>query len=141
MSSYSVSEMLAEHYDAVSGLWQATEGLGEVETREEFCAYLSRNSGISSVVFSNSQLVGAVLGGHDGRRGYLYHLAVAADHRCAGVATALIDRCLDQLQQLDIKRCSLHVYNTNTAAIDFWPHVKWRERSDLKIFAIDLPRD
>lgn len=133
--------MLAEHYDRVSELWQATAGLGEIETREQFCAYLSRNPGISSIVTHDQCIVGAVLGGHDGRRGYLYHLAVAADHRCAGVATALINRCLGRLEQLHIKRCSLHVYNTNTTAAEFWPRVNWRERSDLKIFARDLPRD
>tara|TARA_B100002051_G_C16159480_1_gene357472 strand:+ start:83 stop:508 length:426 start_codon:yes stop_codon:yes gene_type:complete len=140
VSSDFASEMLAEHYDAVSALWQATEGLGDTETREEFCRYLSRNPGISSVVSHDGRIIGALLGGHDGRRGYLYHLAVAADHRGAGVATALIGRCLDQLQRLQIQRCSLHVYRANATAVEFWSHQQWRERCDLKLFAVDLPR-
>ncbi len=80
---YQIAAMTAQDYDEVAGLWRHTEGVGlddDTDTREEIAAYLARKPGFSYVARQQCQIVGAVLCGHDGRRGYLHHLAVAPVH-------------------------------------------------------------
>jgi ribosomal protein S18 acetylase RimI-like enzyme len=79
-----------------------------------------------------------VLAGHDGRRGYLYHLAVAPEHRRHGLAARLVDRCLECLSALGLRRCGLQVYHTNETGLEFWRHAGWTERVDVQPFTIDL---
>ncbi|MEX0586364.1 MAG: hypothetical protein WD176_06955, partial [Pirellulales bacterium] len=76
--SYAISPMLATDYDEVVALWEATEGVGlnESDSRENIARFLARNPGLSMVARVGGQIGGAVLCGHDGRRGYLHHLAV-----------------------------------------------------------------
>lgn len=79
-------------------LWQACKGvgLGDGDTPEQLEAFLNRNPMTSSVALSEERLIGAVLAGHDGRRGFLYHLAVHPDFRARGLGRALAERPLAQ---------------------------------------------
>jgi N-acetylglutamate synthase len=65
-------------YDAVLALWRQCEGIGlsQADSRENIQRYLERNPGMSFIATFNGTVVGAVLCGHDGRRGYIHHLAV-----------------------------------------------------------------
>ena len=91
-----IREMTSEDYDAVYALWQATEGLGlsDADSREAIARYLERNPGLSFIAVENEELLGTVLCGHDGRRGYLHHLAVARSHRGQGLGRRLAQRAL-----------------------------------------------
>jgi N-acetylglutamate synthase len=136
---YRFSEMSATDYDEVVSLWRATEGIGEAETLDQFQRVLDRNPGLSLVVRHGNHLVAAVLCCHDGRRGYLYHLAVAAKHRQQGIARQMVERCLENLAAAGIPRCSIHLYADNDHGHSFWRKLGWRERTDLKVMAINLP--
>lgn len=137
--------MQANDYDAVVALWQATPGVGDAEPRDEFCSYLERNPGLSLVARDAGQVVAAVCCGHDGRRGYLYHLAVAATHRRQGIARRLVETCLAQLKSLRIRKCSLYLFQDNQAGEAFWRELGWIERTELRLLAmpieIDSPAD
>ncbi len=136
---FTVQSMTIDHYDDVCAMWRQCEGLGEVESREEIAAYLQRNPGLSPVaVAEDGAVVGAVLAGHDGRRGYLAHLGVAPRARGEGVARMLVEYALTRLAALGIGRCSVHVYVENQAAAEYWLHAGWRRRDDLHVFAIDM---
>ena len=130
-----IAEMTAAHYDEVLYLWQQSEGVGlnESDTRECIAAYLQRNPGLSLVARSERRVVGAVLCGHDGRRGYLHHLAVAVEHRRHGLGRLLVQTCLEKLASLGIQKCNLFVYAHNDAGQQFWTNGGWVERADLKI--------
>ena len=130
--------MTPDDYEQVSALWQATEGLGLDESREEFCRILAHNPGLSPVVRIDGRIAAAVFCCSDGRRGYLYHLAVAREHRGRGIAKAVVDHCLQRLAALGIARCSIHLYVDNPTGEQFWKKVGWRNRVDLKVMAIDL---
>lgn len=136
---FELGEMTLADYDGVVALWRSCAGLGQVETRDELTAYLERNPGLSVVAREADRVVGAVLCGHDGRRGYLYHLAVAPAVRGRGLARRIVTRCLDRLHALGIGRCTIHLYVDNADGERFWRQAGWRERTDLKAFAIDLP--
>jgi N-acetylglutamate synthase len=119
-------------------LWKSTPGVRATESPEEFCRILIRNPGLSCVARDGDELVAAILCCHDGRRGYLYHLAVAESHRRQGIARAMVDRCLALLTQLGISRCTLFVVADNEEGAAFWKRTGWRERVDLRAMAIDL---
>ena len=90
-AGWQLRPMRIADYDEVLALWQKSEGvgLGESDDRAAIAAYLARNPGLSLVAVAGKRTVGAVLCGHDGRRGYLHHLAAASSHRRQGIARAL----------------------------------------------------
>lgn len=127
-------------YDAVLALWRATEGLG-LSAADEFEAiarYLERNPDLSFTAWEGDMLVGAVLCGHDGRRGYIHHLAVAESHRRQGIGRRLVEQCLNGLRSRGIDKCHLFVYRANTAAQAFWQEIDWVRRDDLHIMSLSL---
>jgi len=78
-----------------------------------------------------------VLCGHDGRRGYLHHLAVDADFRRNGLGRALVDRCLEELKAAGIDRCNIFLYADNEPGERFWKSTGWYAR-DLKVLSRDI---
>lgn len=116
-------------YDEVMALWSETEGLTlrDADSREAITRYLARNPSLSFVARDGGQLVGAVLVGTDGRRGYLQHLAVAPSHRGQGLGRALAERAVAALSALGIAKCHLMVREENGPARAFWERLGWSE--------------
>ena len=135
-----IKPMTLADYDEVFSLWQNSKGVGlsESDTRPAVASYLKRNRGMSFVVRDGKRLVGAVLCGHDGRRGYLHHLAVADSHRRKGIGTKLVTRCLAELKRLDIPRCNIFLYAGNADGERFWKTSGWKTRADLCVVQKDL---
>jgi ribosomal protein S18 acetylase RimI-like enzyme len=132
------AELAPTDYDAARALWNSCAGVRASESREEFGRILARNPGLCSAARRGEELVGAVLCCHDGRRGYLYHLAVAASARRQGIAQALVERSLAGLARAGIGRCTIFLIDGNQDGEAFWRNIGWRERTDLKVMAKDL---
>jgi len=135
---FQIAPLVADDYEAALQLWNACEGVRASETRTDFDRILQRNPGLSSVVRHGDRLAAAVLCCHDGRRGYLYHLGVAAEFRQLGLGRLLVERSLAGLQAEGIQRCSIFLIVGNQAGEAFWTRIGWRERTDLKVLAHDL---
>lgn len=135
-----IREFTIVDYDEVLSLWKASEGigLGESDTCEAIAAFLARNPGLCFVARDGGPLVGAVLCGHDGRRAYLHHLAVAISHRRRGVGRLLANRCVESVRSLGISRCHVFVFRTNENARAFWQREGWWERDDLWMMTRDV---
>ena len=129
-------------YEAVLRLWRESEGVGlnESDAPGPVESFLARNPGLSRVAFDGCALVGAVLCGHDGRRGYLHHLAVAKSHRQQGIGKALVAACLGDLARTGIPKCNIFLLADNHAGGAFWEHNGWAKRADLLVMQIPLPR-
>ena len=129
-----------EDQDAVVALWRRTEGVGlsESDTRRAIAAFLRRNPRFSFVAEKDGRIVGAVLCGHDGRRGYLHHLAVAKRHRQHGIGRRLVDACLAKLRRAGIQKCNIFIFAANTAGMKFWTHIGWELRTELHLMQIRL---
>lgn len=127
-------------YDEVLKLWQRAEGVGlnESDTRPAIALFLRRNPGLSFVAVRQGKIIGAVLCGHDGRRGYLHHLAVAKRYRQQGVGRCLVEACLAKLRVADIHKCNIFVYAGHAPGMSFWKHNGWKLRTDLRVMQIQL---
>jgi N-acetylglutamate synthase len=130
---YAIHVMTLADHAAVLRLWQSTEGIGlnESDDRSHVRGYLRRNPGMSFVAVRGAEIVGAVLCGHDGRRGYLHHLAVAKAHRKKGLGKKLVNACLAELRRLKIQKCNIFLFADNAAGEKFWQHNGWLQRADL----------
>jgi putative acetyltransferase len=130
--------MTIEDHEKALRLWQATEwiSLGDTDAREPMKLFLDRNPGMSLVVYDGDELIGTILCSHDGRRGYLHHLAVDERHRRQGLGTTLVQRCLKALANEGIVKCNVFFIEENEAGIAFWarngfellPHFGWMQK-------------
>mgnify|MGYP001481152930 CR=1 FL=1 len=137
-TDFTLRELTAANYDAAMTLWNSAPGVRVNEPRDEFERILVRNPGLSTAVWIGDDLAGAVLCCHDGRRGYLYHLAVAEKFRRQGLARTIVDHCLGLLKAAGIQRCTIFLVADNEAGKTFWLNHGWFERTDLVAFARDL---
>ncbi|MEY2500691.1 MAG: N-acetylglutamate synthase [Verrucomicrobiota bacterium] len=120
--------VMADYDDAIA-LWTGVEGVEvcEGDSREEIAEYLQRNPGLSRVAEADGKIVGAALCGHDGRRGWIYHLAVASTHRRLKVGQALLDSCVNGLRNAGLKRAIILVAGDNPAGHEFWLRNGWED--------------
>ncbi|MBS1518102.1 MAG: GNAT family N-acetyltransferase [Bacteroidetes bacterium] len=132
--------MESGHFPFLKEFWEKTDGINLTigDTPEEIESYLKRNKGMSFICKEGDALAGTILCGHDGRRGFIYHLAVSRDHRNKNIASALIELSLEKLRSAGIRRCMIMVDEVNLKAKSFWLKMNWRRRDDLKMFSLDL---
>jgi N-acetylglutamate synthase len=133
--SIHIMEMATADCEEAIAFWRGQTGVGmnETDTPEAIAAYLRHNPGMSFIVREGNQVVAAVLCGHDGRRGYLHHLAVAPAHRRQGLGGRLVRQCLDRLREERIPKCNVFLFAANVEGERFWQAEGFRNRSDLKV--------
>jgi putative acetyltransferase len=129
------SEMTIADYDEVLSLWKGTAGIGltAADSRDGTAAYLAHNPGLSVVARQDGRLIGAVLCGHDGRRAYLHHLAVADGARHRGIGRKLVDESLARAAAQGIEKAHAWVYRENQSGLEFWKQIGWTGRTELQI--------
>lgn len=139
MIQINTREFVPADYAAAVALWNQVEGVevAEGDLEHEIGAYLQRNPGLSRVACDGETVVGAVLCGHDGRRGWIYHLAVAPAYRGHGIGKRLIDECMGGLREAGIRRAIILVAFGNAAGRQFWIRNGWEELSE----AVPMARD
>jgi ribosomal protein S18 acetylase RimI-like enzyme len=116
--------------DAVLALWQASGPgvrLGLSDTPEEIEKKLKRDPDLFLVAEDEDEIVGAVLGGFDGRRGLVYHLAVAPEHRGRGLGSALMAEIESRLKAKGCRKYYLLVTHDNGGVVDFYRRLGWAE--------------
>jgi ribosomal protein S18 acetylase RimI-like enzyme len=120
---------------SVHELWRQTDGVGltESDAPEVLRGFLDRNPGLSLIARDGLRLIGATLCGHDGRRGFLYHLAVVPEFRGQGIGRRIVEICLASLAALGIHKCNIFLYVDNETGRRFWDRCGWSGRGDLKI--------
>ena len=121
-------------YLRVRALWESCEGMGlnDVDdSAEGFSRFLARNPTTCLVAAEADRIVGAVLVGYDGRRAYVYHLAVDSLCRRRGVGRELVEAAMSRLGELGATKAALVVFSHNEAGNAFWEGMGFRERGDL----------
>ena len=126
--------MTIDDYDGIYDLWLNTPGmaLNSVDdSREGIEKYIKRNPTTSFVAEDNSRIIGVIMTGHDGRRGYIYHTSVDTVYRGQGIGRRLVDAAMDALDKEGIKRAALVAFKDNEIGNGFWENIGFFERDDL----------
>lgn len=123
-----------DDYEQLRTLWLSTPGMGLNTTDDSYegiSRFLMRNPDACFAAVDNGQIVGVIMAGHDGRRGYIYHTAVRSDMRGHGIGRRLVELALDALKQGGITKVALVVFNSNSGGNAFWQHMGFEARDDL----------
>ena len=134
---FTVRSMQIEDYDQVYALWMTIHGFSIRtidDSRDGVERFLKRNPGISVVAEMDGKVVGAILCGHDGRIGFLYHVCVHEDYRMHGIGRAMVVHCMNALQQEGINKVSLIAFTKNDIGNAFWKQIGWTKREDLNYY-------
>ena len=126
--------MTIADYDKVYALWLSCKGMGLNnldDSREGIERFLKRNPDTCFVAEDGGEVVGVIIAGNDGRRGYIYHTAVSTDHRRKGIAKALVNAALNALHDLGINKTALVVFERNADGNAFWESMGFTSRGDL----------
>lgn len=132
-----IRTMTMEDYDGVYALWMGIKGFGIRsidDSREGVERFLRRNPTTSVVAEEDGRIIGAILCGHDGRRGCLYHVCVHADYRRRGIGKAMVVRAMEELKKEQINKVSLIAFSVNDVGNAFWNTIGWTERLDLNYY-------
>lgn len=132
-----IRAMTIKDYEEVYALWQITSkrALSHADNKENISAYLNRNIGLSKVAVIDGKIVGTILSGHDGRRGFFYHMAVLPQHRRKGIAKQLVYSALEGLANQGIEKTHIFTYTNNLDGQAFWSSMGWEKRNELFAFS------
>lgn len=129
-----IRAMTISDYDAVYALWLSCKGMGLNnldDSRDGIERFLNRNPETCFVAEKDETVVGVIIAGNDGRRGYIYHTAVNPDYRRQGIAKRLVDAALEALKKLGINKAALVVFDRNSDGNSFWENAGFTVRDDL----------
>jgi ribosomal protein S18 acetylase RimI-like enzyme len=129
-------------YSPTVNLWESIETgvhVGRSDTPEEIQKKLQRDPDLFLVAELNGEIVGTVIGGYDGRRGMIYHLAVHQTVRKQGVGAQLLNEVEKRLQTKGCVKSYLLVMADNDNAIQFYEKHNWREMKEVRIFGKEFP--
>lgn len=126
--------MTIEDFPAVLALWSGTEGIGlnpYDDSVPRIAIFIERNPTSCLVWEEMGEIIGVILAGHDGRRGYIYHAAVREERRSEGIGTALADAAIEALKAQGIHKAGMLVMADNQVGNDYWEERGWERRTDV----------
>lgn len=128
-------------YDEVYQLWKKTPGVGLRtldDSREGIEQFLKRNPNTNFVAEEDSHIIGVVLGGHDGRRGYIYHTCVDEAYRRRCVGKELMEQITKAMREERITKLGLVCFAENNPGNEFWKGLGYELRADLNYYTISI---
>lgn len=129
--------MTMEDYEQVHQLWMEIHGFGIRsldDSKEGVERFLKRNPTTSMAALMDGKIVGAILCGHDGRRGCLYHVCVRESYRKHGIGQQMVKACLAALQEEKINKVNLIAFRKNEVGNRFWQSLGWKFREDVNYY-------
>lgn len=136
-----VRTMEIEDYDGVYALWMSIRGFAirsVDDSREGVARFLKRNPTTSVVAEEDGEIVGAILCGHDGRRGCMYHVCVREKYRMRGIGRRMVTFAMEALKEEGINKVSLIAFTVNDIGNAFWNRIGWTRRMDLNYYDFTL---
>ena len=132
-----IRQMKIEDYDEVYHLWKRIRGFGirsMDDSKEGIDRFLKRNPTTSVVAEEDGKIVGAILCGHDGRRGCLYHVCVDEAFRRHGIGKAMVVKTMEALKEEQINKVCLIAFTSNDIGNAFWNTIGWTKREDRNYY-------
>jgi N-acetylglutamate synthase len=134
---YKIELMTLKKYDELIAFWKSIDGVwvSDDDSYENLKVYFKRNPDTNFIAVHEGKIIGTVKCSHDGRRGYLHHVAVKEEYRKMGIAKEMVEKCIGILRKEGIKQFRLFVLDSNKHAMDFWKHLGFEEDSyDYRTF-------
>lgn len=134
MNEVTIRTMALADYEDVYSLWLSCKGMGlnDIDdSKEGIARYLDRNPETCFVALDGEKIVGVIMAGHDGRRGFIHHTAVSPEHRRQGIAKRLAETALTALKRLKISKVALLVFERNKEGNEFWENIGFTAREDV----------
>jgi len=127
---YYITEMNLDRYDELVAFWRNTEGIwnSDDDDYDNLQRFIQRNPGLNLMVLHEDGIIGAVKCSHDGRRGYLHHLAVKEEFRNRGIGRELVEECVQNLSKEGIKKIRIFVLDSNNVTLGFWKKLGFDEQ-------------
>lgn len=128
-------------YEQVYQLWMRTPGMGLRsldDSREGIERFINRNPLSNFVAVENGLIIGSVLSGHDGRRGFLYHLCVDEAYRRKSIARQLLMHVEAAMKAENINKLALFCKVDNSLGNQFWNIMGWEKREDLNLYMLSI---
>lgn len=138
MQNGMIRKMTIDDYGAVYELWANTPNMGLRsldDSKEGIAMFLRRNTETCFVAINGETVIGVILCGHDGRRGYIYHTVVHPNYRKQGIGTALVNAVVAALQNEGITRVCLNVMESNEDGKQFWTNRGWEKKDFLSFYS------
>lgn len=138
---FTLRVMQIEDYKNIYDLWMTIDGFGIRSIDDSYEGverFIKRNPTTSVVAEADGKIVGAILCGHDGRRGCFYHVCVHRDYRKRGIGKAMAVFCMKALQEENINKVSLIAFKSNVVGNAFWKSAGWTFREDLNYYDFTL---
>ncbi|NLL78889.1 MAG: GNAT family N-acetyltransferase [Clostridiales bacterium] len=132
-----IRKMTIEDYEQVYMLWKTIKGFAMRsidDSREGVERFLKRNPDTSVVAVEDGRVVGAILCGHDGRRGCMYHVCVDPQYRMRGIGKSMVVFAMNALKAEGISKISLIAFTENDIGNAFWRCIGWTKREDLNYY-------
>ena len=132
-----IRPMTIEDYDEVYAMWLITSrrALSSADERGQIERYLKRNEGLSQVAVIDGKIVGTVLAGHDGRRGFIHHMAVLPEYRRRHIGHALAEKAIAKIKSEGIEKTHIFCYQDNETGQKFWRDFGFIKRDDIFDFS------
>lgn len=133
-----IQKMVIDDYEELFSLWKNMPNMGLRsldDSREGIGRFLKRNPNTSFTAYEDGRLAGAILCGHDGRRGYIYHTAVLPEYQGRGIASGLVTAAVEALKEEGITRVCLNVMETNEQGKTFWMNRGWEKKDFLGFYS------
>ena len=129
-----IRKMTIDDYDEIYNLWVSCAGMGLNnfdDSRDGIDKFINRNPDTCFVALIENKIVGAILAGNDGRRGFIYHTAVSPRFRKQGIGRKLVDTAILALKQCGINKVALVIFDKNIDGNAFWESLGFTVRNDL----------
>lgn len=134
-----IREMTIDDYEEVYQMWQTTSkrALSKADEKPQIERYLQHNSGMSQVAVIDGKIVGTVLAGHDGRRGFIHHMAVMPEYRRQRIGCALAWKAIEKIKAEGIDKTHIFCYQNNETGQSFWRDFGFVKRDDVFVYSFD----
>ena len=134
-----IREMTIADYEEIFEMWQTTtkRALSEADEKSHIERYLNRNKGLSQVAVVDGKIVGTVLAGHDGRQGFIHHMAVMPEYRRHHIGQKLAKTAVEKIKAEGIAEVYIFSFRDNSVGQSFWKNLGFEKRDDVFVFSFD----
>ncbi|MCJ7650319.1 MAG: GNAT family N-acetyltransferase [Candidatus Lokiarchaeota archaeon] len=132
-----IEKFTMESYEDIVDLWRKSGiSVGSTDTKNEIERMLQRNPNLFLIGKIDNKVIGAVMGGFDGRRGYVHHLAIDPDYQRRGFGTMIIENLIKKFRKIGVHKVHLFIEKDNKELVEFYMNLGWEIRDDLIMMSL-----